>query len=138
MMEIGKVVPQLLRDFDIEWASEKEDWEFTVWWFARQKGLIAKLTRRDWAPLATYRFDFIFHYPGVAPLRSMQAVTMYDNKEKNCGSSLDENSFADEWALPFRQWVYDNVNPGEVVYSGMWCIIRRTSLGPTEGFIVMN
>jgi hypothetical protein len=47
MMEIGKVVPQLLRDFDIEWASEKEDWEFTVWWFARQKGLIAKLTRRD-------------------------------------------------------------------------------------------
>jgi hypothetical protein len=33
----------------------------------------------------------------------MQAVTMYDIKEKNCGSSLDENPFADEWPLPLRQ-----------------------------------
>jgi cytochrome P450 len=48
LMEIGKLVPQLLRKFDIEWASEKPDWEMTVWWFARQRGMITKLTEREY------------------------------------------------------------------------------------------
>jgi hypothetical protein len=47
LMEIGKLVPQLLRKFDIEWASEKPDWEVNVWWFARQRGMIARLTERE-------------------------------------------------------------------------------------------
>ena len=46
MMEMGKLVPQILRRFDLEWASEKPDWEVTTWWFARQKGLITRFVAR--------------------------------------------------------------------------------------------
>ncbi|KAJ9653012.1 hypothetical protein H2198_007759 [Neophaeococcomyces mojaviensis] len=47
IMEMGKVIPQLLRQFTITWASEKPEWEVKTWWFARQSGLLVKLERRD-------------------------------------------------------------------------------------------
>ncbi|KAM0429808.1 hypothetical protein ACHAPT_006414 [Fusarium lateritium] len=38
-MEMGKFVPQLMRYFNFEWASEKHDWEVKTYFFAKQHGL---------------------------------------------------------------------------------------------------
>lgn len=46
-MELGKLVPQLLRDFEIEWASEEPTWKVFTYFFARQEGLIVKLKPRN-------------------------------------------------------------------------------------------
>jgi hypothetical protein len=42
-MEIGKLVPQILREFDVEWASDKPEWETRCYWQHKQWGLIVKL-----------------------------------------------------------------------------------------------
>ncbi|TQS32122.1 hypothetical protein Golomagni_07573 [Golovinomyces magnicellulatus] len=46
LMEMGKLVPRLLREFDLEWASEKSEWQVFNYWFARQEGLICRLRQR--------------------------------------------------------------------------------------------
>lgn len=46
-MEMGKFVPQILRSFDLEWASEDPEWHVYTYWFARQEGLICRLKTRE-------------------------------------------------------------------------------------------
>lgn len=47
IMEMGKLVPQILRHFHLEWASPEPDWKVETWWMSRQTGLIVKFTVRD-------------------------------------------------------------------------------------------
>ncbi|KAL3958241.1 hypothetical protein ACCO45_006403 [Purpureocillium lilacinum] len=47
IMEMGKLVPQVLRNFDLEWASPRETWKVETFWFARQEGLVYRLKRRQ-------------------------------------------------------------------------------------------
>ncbi|PVH70745.1 cytochrome P450 [Cadophora sp. DSE1049] len=47
IMEMGKMVPQIFRNFDIEWASEKLEWRTDTAWFYRQYGIIARLKSRQ-------------------------------------------------------------------------------------------
>ncbi|GKZ25809.1 hypothetical protein AbraIFM66951_000790 [Aspergillus brasiliensis] len=46
IMEMGKLIPQLIRDFDIEWASERPEWSVKTFWFAKQYGLLCRLRSR--------------------------------------------------------------------------------------------
>ncbi|KAH8652879.1 putative P450 monooxygenase [Ilyonectria robusta] len=46
IMEMGKLVPQVLRQFELEWASEKPDWNVRTYWFARQQGLLVRFKSR--------------------------------------------------------------------------------------------
>jgi hypothetical protein len=46
LMEMGKIVPQLLRDFDVEWASSEPDWTLTTHFFPMQEGLIVRFKPR--------------------------------------------------------------------------------------------
>lgn len=46
MLEMTKVVPQVLRNFDLEWAEPDMDWTINGYWFAKQSGLIMKLHSR--------------------------------------------------------------------------------------------
>ncbi|KAJ5585632.1 cytochrome P450 [Penicillium hetheringtonii] len=39
IMEMGKLVPQILRKFEIEWASDEPKWHVKTYWFAKQHGL---------------------------------------------------------------------------------------------------
>jgi hypothetical protein len=41
-MEMGKLVPQILREFDMEWASVKDEWTVTTFWFAKQTDMIVR------------------------------------------------------------------------------------------------
>jgi hypothetical protein len=45
-MEMGKIVPQLLREFDVEWASAEPDWTVRTYFFSMQEGLIVRLKSR--------------------------------------------------------------------------------------------
>lgn len=45
-MEMGKVIPQLFRTFDIEWSSPRSEWTIENQWFAKQKGVIFTLRLR--------------------------------------------------------------------------------------------
>lgn len=45
-MEMGKLIPQLLRHFDIEWASDEPEWYVESFWFAKQNGLLCRLSPR--------------------------------------------------------------------------------------------
>lgn len=45
-MEMGKFVPQIMRQFDLEWASDEPDWTVTTYWFAKQTGLHVRFKRR--------------------------------------------------------------------------------------------
>ncbi|KPM41703.1 hypothetical protein AK830_g4860 [Neonectria ditissima] len=47
IMEVGKIVPQILRQFDLEWASDKPDWQIKTYWFAKQSGLMVRFTARN-------------------------------------------------------------------------------------------
>ncbi|KAJ0416229.1 cytochrome P450 [Aspergillus carlsbadensis] len=46
IMEMGKFVPQILREFDFEWASNPKDWRVHTYWFAKQEGLVVRLMPR--------------------------------------------------------------------------------------------
>ncbi|PMD22339.1 cytochrome P450 [Hyaloscypha hepaticicola] len=46
LMEMGKFVPQILRQFDLLWASEKPDWTVHTYWFAKQSDFIVKFKTR--------------------------------------------------------------------------------------------
>lgn len=47
IMEMGKLVPQVLRRFDLEWASEKPEWETSCFWMHKQKGLVVKFIEKE-------------------------------------------------------------------------------------------
>ncbi|KAF9891574.1 hypothetical protein FE257_003585 [Aspergillus nanangensis] len=47
IMEMGKLIPQILRHFDIEWASDKPEWHVKTFWFAKQHDLVCRLSIRD-------------------------------------------------------------------------------------------
>ncbi|RDH36020.1 cytochrome P450 [Aspergillus welwitschiae] len=47
MMEMGKLVPQLLRHFEIEWASHENEWRVRTFFFAKQHGLVCRLALRN-------------------------------------------------------------------------------------------
>ncbi|ETS84381.1 hypothetical protein PFICI_02406 [Pestalotiopsis fici W106-1] len=42
IMEMGKLVPQVLRQFQLEWASDEPEWKIQTYWFAKQTGLLLK------------------------------------------------------------------------------------------------
>lgn len=46
LMEMGKFVPQLLREFTIKWASPEYNWSVHAHWFAAQKGLLIRFEDR--------------------------------------------------------------------------------------------
>ncbi|KAH8683619.1 cytochrome P450 [Ilyonectria robusta] len=46
IMEVGKFVPQILRAFDLEWASSKPEWQVKTYWFAKQTGLLVRFKSR--------------------------------------------------------------------------------------------
>jgi hypothetical protein len=46
IMEMGKFVPQVLRYFDVEWASKDPAWRVETYWFAKQHGLICRFKAR--------------------------------------------------------------------------------------------
>jgi hypothetical protein len=43
MLEMTKFVPQVLRHFDVEWASSEEEWDISGYWFAKQSGVVMRL-----------------------------------------------------------------------------------------------
>ncbi|KAH0437089.1 cytochrome P450 [Colletotrichum camelliae] len=47
IMEVGKFVPQILRQFDLEWASTEPEWKVKTYWFAKQSGLLIRFTPRS-------------------------------------------------------------------------------------------
>ena len=46
IMEMGKLVPQVLRQFDLEWAAKEKHWHVHNYWFARQTGLLVRMRHR--------------------------------------------------------------------------------------------
>jgi cytochrome P450 len=46
ILEMGKFVPQILRHFELEWASERPDWETEAVWFWKQSGVIVRFKWR--------------------------------------------------------------------------------------------
>lgn len=46
-MEMGKFVPQILRHFDIEWASLDPEWKTHAAWFWKQSAIIVKFRGRE-------------------------------------------------------------------------------------------
>jgi hypothetical protein len=46
MVEMGKMVPQVLRNFEITWASLEENWRIKTFWFAKQTGFLVRLHLR--------------------------------------------------------------------------------------------
>ncbi|KAF3763900.1 hypothetical protein M406DRAFT_51514 [Cryphonectria parasitica EP155] len=47
LLEISKLVPQLLRQFDFELSYPEREWELYDYWFVAQKGLICRVSRRQ-------------------------------------------------------------------------------------------
>ncbi|ELR10417.1 hypothetical protein VC83_00506 [Pseudogymnoascus destructans] len=47
MMALTKTVGQIVRKFDMEWASEKDEWDTTCRMQVRQTGVVMRLTRRE-------------------------------------------------------------------------------------------
>ena len=43
IMEMGKLIPQMFRHFDIEWASPDPEWKTNAAWFWKQSKVIVKL-----------------------------------------------------------------------------------------------
>jgi cytochrome P450 len=47
IVETVKLFPVLIRQFDIEWASEELEWRVETYWFAKQHGLKCRIRSRD-------------------------------------------------------------------------------------------
>ena len=47
MLEMTKFVPQVLRQFRLEWASQKDEWEIGGYWFAKQSDVVMRLLPRE-------------------------------------------------------------------------------------------
>ncbi|CAG8050184.1 unnamed protein product [Penicillium olsonii] len=50
IMEMGKLVPQIIRHFQLEWASDQPEWNVQTFFFAKQHGLKCRLRRRQQVP----------------------------------------------------------------------------------------
>ena len=48
LLEITKLVPQILRHYDVAWASAEENWHIYSYWFCEQDGLILRFTSRKY------------------------------------------------------------------------------------------
>ena len=46
LLEMSKLVPQLLRRIHFELADPKKEWTLYDYWFVKQTGLICKVTSR--------------------------------------------------------------------------------------------
>ena len=46
MLEMSKFVPQLLRHFEMEWASEEAEWKFNGMFLSKQHGVIVRMRER--------------------------------------------------------------------------------------------
>ena len=46
LLEMSKLVPQVLRRFDYELTDQEKEWRLYDYWFVQQKGLITKVKRR--------------------------------------------------------------------------------------------
>ncbi|KIX09126.1 uncharacterized protein Z518_00204 [Rhinocladiella mackenziei CBS 650.93] len=46
LLEMSKFVPQLLRHFDVEWASQSPEWTTYSYWFCKQKDVILRFKSR--------------------------------------------------------------------------------------------
>lgn len=46
LLEIYKIVPQIMRSFDFQLLSEDE-WETRCFWFVKQRGLRVRVLRRE-------------------------------------------------------------------------------------------
>lgn len=42
ILEMGKMVSQILRHFELEWAAECEEWKTECYWMHKQRGLIVR------------------------------------------------------------------------------------------------
>lgn len=47
MMVLTKTVAQIVRNFDMEWASDKDEWNTTCRMQVRQTGVVMRLKRRE-------------------------------------------------------------------------------------------
>ena len=47
MLEMTKFVPQVLRRFSLEWASQKDEWKISGYWFAKQSGVVMRLLNKE-------------------------------------------------------------------------------------------
>ena len=47
LFEISKLVPEVLRRFEIELADSEAELEISSYWFVLQKGLICRIRRRE-------------------------------------------------------------------------------------------
>lgn len=47
IMEMGKFIPQILQTFDIEWASENEEWKTNAAWFWKQTDMEVRFKVRQ-------------------------------------------------------------------------------------------
>ncbi|KAI0170695.1 cytochrome P450 [Pestalotiopsis sp. NC0098] len=47
IMEMGKLVPQVLRQFHLEWASDEPAWKVETYWFSKQTGLLVRFRERS-------------------------------------------------------------------------------------------
>jgi len=46
IMEMGKFVPQILREFNLHWASKTPEWQVNTYWFAKQSNFFVKFESR--------------------------------------------------------------------------------------------
>lgn len=46
MLEMSKLVPQVLRKFDFELSNPEKEWRLYCYWFVRQTGLVCRIKRR--------------------------------------------------------------------------------------------
>ncbi|KAL3459726.1 cytochrome P450 [Aspergillus heterothallicus] len=46
LLEMGKLVPQILREFDVEWASDNPEWSIKTYFFAKQDDFFTRLRTR--------------------------------------------------------------------------------------------
>ena len=47
IMEMGKLLPQVLRHFDLEWASDKPEWDTRCYGVHKQMGMIVKFKPKN-------------------------------------------------------------------------------------------
>ena len=46
LLEMNKLVPQILRNFEVELARPEREWQIADYWFVKQTGLICRVRRR--------------------------------------------------------------------------------------------
>jgi cytochrome P450 len=47
LLEMSKLVPELLRHFDIKLSDPTEDWTLTTFWFVKQTNMFCRINRRS-------------------------------------------------------------------------------------------